>query len=558
MNSQPLHPSVTCTLDASRENSECTLSSRSHDKKLLLKKVLQIRKQALEERDNRKEWCTRRLRELREENTTSTMMIASDHQNSTNEPNSFLNKNNPRQIKYYHDTLRNHEHNLRRKCEQLSVSLASLQVSNDSRESSLLQSNSIIHNSMENIKRVFEDCAIQGLENTFAENNRTVTELRFKLALQAFDMYKLDIGEDQKKNVGLNGAVENVKKDTSGYGRISGLALPHAGPIYYALFPSTILNSALRLVASLTFCVSQCLGITLPHPILLRPEMSVVRDEDIMKASYKKNVNSSSWERTKRSDDSKSTTNGTFDDATNLGNFEKTKQHISGKQEKRATDNSNNKFFRRGLSNIKNALIRTQQQQLQQQNSSTKPNKHSTITTTPNDEVLISIDDVYGENDLDPQTMCKTDKAEYTRNLKFPVQSYISHASFAILRENCEDKKDVTEYALSIPDPDKKVVSSSISFSGSTSNERSHTARNTNNNNVERINNVHKVTEEHFSIGLQLLQNDVVALCIRTGVHAKDLWPAEAVLLNLNALWLHCQTKVQDIVKCEGQASIQV
>ena len=49
------------------------------------------------------------------------------------------------------------------------------------------------------------------------------------------------------------------------------------------------------------------------------------------------------------------------------------------------------------------------------------------------------------------------------------------------------------------------------------------------------------VAEEHFTIGLQLLQNDSVALCFHAGLDVSQLWPAESVLLNLHSLWRHCQ-----------------
>ena len=52
------------------------------------------------------------------------------------------------------------------------------------------------------------------------------------------------------------------------------------------------------------------------------------------------------------------------------------------------------------------------------------------------------------------------------------------------------------------------------------------------------------VNDEEFAIGLQLLQNDIVALCIRAGVPVATLWPAEALLLNLHALWAYCGEQV--------------
>ena len=46
--------------------------------------------------------------------------------------------------------------------------------------------------------------------------------------------------------------------------------------------------------------------------------------------------------------------------------------------------------------------------------------------------------------------------------------------------------------------------------------------------------------DEEFAIALQLLQNNVVVLCIRAGVPVSKLWPAEAVLLNLYQLDQYC------------------
>ncbi len=50
---------------------------------------------------------------------------------------------------------------------------------------------------------------------------------------------------------------------------------------------------------------------------------------------------------------------------------------------------------------------------------------------------------------------------------------------------------------------------------------------------------VQRQQEEHFTIGLKLLQNDIIALCIQAGVPVQMLWPAETPLLNLNSLRLY-------------------
>jgi hypothetical protein len=53
-----------------------------------------------------------------------------------------------------------------------------------------------------------------------------------------------------------------------------------------------------------------------------------------------------------------------------------------------------------------------------------------------------------------------------------------------------------------------------------------------------------KIHQDEFAIALQLLQNNVIALCIRSGVPVAKLWPGEAVLLNLQALKEYCGTQV--------------
>jgi hypothetical protein len=49
------------------------------------------------------------------------------------------------------------------------------------------------------------------------------------------------------------------------------------------------------------------------------------------------------------------------------------------------------------------------------------------------------------------------------------------------------------------------------------------------------------MNQDDFAIALQLLQNDVIVLCIRAGVKVSKLWPAEAMLLNLYELDKFCQ-----------------
>ena len=47
--------------------------------------------------------------------------------------------------------------------------------------------------------------------------------------------------------------------------------------------------------------------------------------------------------------------------------------------------------------------------------------------------------------------------------------------------------------------------------------------------------------QQDFAIALQLLQNNIMVLCIRAGVPVGQLWPGEAILLNLYQLDQYCQ-----------------
>ena len=57
----------------------------------------------------------------------------------------------------------------------------------------------------------------------------------------------------------------------------------------------------------------------------------------------------------------------------------------------------------------------------------------------------------------------------------------------------------------------------------------------------------------HFSRALVLLQADIIMLCLRAGLVEEDLWPAEAMLLNLDLLHKHCEGTLQrHLSSCVG------
>jgi len=114
-----------------------------------------------------------------------------------------------------------------------------------------------------------------GLKDALVSGTQQIQILRFRFACRVFDMHRLDVGERYSKRgstVAATNAGTSTKGNDScatGVGKIGGLPLPHAGLVLYGVIPSVVLASSLRLVASLTQMVARCLGVVLPHPILV-------------------------------------------------------------------------------------------------------------------------------------------------------------------------------------------------------------------------------------------------------------------------------------------------
>ena len=77
----------------------------------------------------------------------------------------------------------------------------------------------------------------------------------------------------------------------------------------------------------------------------------------------------------------------------------------------------------------------------------------------------------------------------------------------------------------------------------STNTNIRHTTTNNNKNSMEY--KLQPDDGEEYNTALQLLQNNIVALCIRAGVPAQSLYPAEAMLLNIHALIQFCEEQLQ-------------
>lgn len=366
-----------------------------------LQKSLEQHSRAIQARDEARDECARRLEELRRGQSISELAYESQ------------------QLRYRLATLRH-------QCGSLAVKVASSGVENDERRAQH-EDPAPAQQQLQRLHDSLCDPDAGALSRSIASSTEQVKKLRFQWAIQVFAMHRLDVDQDER-----NSRPTMRHRHARGIGKIGGLPLPHAGPELYGVLPPHELQSALRLVASLTSTVARCLGIVLPHPIRLQPDGPNGDITDTVTQQTMRNVQSPGIDRKEPS---------VASSTTSLLSIMETTSSWGRKALARATG-------------------------------------HQALKETAHTSII-------------PPSM---DSTAVTRRLR--------HASSAVLAE--DHSLSTSLYALS-----------------------------------------HTITDQdEFAIGLQLLQNDIVALCIRAGVPVATLWPAEAVLLNLYALWMYCKGQV--------------
>ena len=486
--------------------------------------------------------------------------------------------------------------------EQLGMQASRVAIGRDRlermRQCMLLSSSTLTHSnniaSSEEEKKATEGTLIQeeeheiegqggGLRDALISGTREIQSLRFQYALKVFDMHRIDVGEPYNSNStgnnNNNSKSNNESKPTATGvgGKISNLPLPHAGPALYGVLPPMVLASSLRLVASLTNLVARCLGVILPHPILVcEREENWCREKccgrcgkvgvyalggslggDVIKLADNGDDGENDWNLC-----TTCTEEGGFEQRSKEDGISPLRSHMqkhsipagqqSAKQRQQPSRTSNSKSFLSSLvgSSARKAmalaswsttpLSGTSQNNLQQKAAS------SSYSTSQSGRAASS----HQPNSIRPITnSISTSPASISKR--------INNASFAVLLENHES--DATEYILNPPrwKEDGNNKDGISNQQPSTSSHPSHrsTLSNNRSQNIETNNGIYPnqafstrdefhEAEERFATGLQLLQNDVMALCFRAGVDISTLWPAESVLLNLHALWCHCQKMV--------------
>lgn len=366
---------------------------------------------------------------------------------------------------------------LRQECAQRAVDVARQSCENDERRQQIeMAQRSLIYRPY--LSRLQASLLDGGsLDHALQQGRQQVRLLRFEWAKRAFLMHRLDVTIPSDNGtpsttatavaVGVRSSVTtsagaSQPKIAKGIGKIGGLPLPHAGAELYGVLPPKELESALRLVASVTSLVASCLGIVLPHPILLQSSSSASA------ASHDLAQDTPLHSTTAKSAAAAAASSQTTTDHNKNNYFSSDSNHVTAMPSLAASTAS--------LANLM---------------GETAKNLWSGATTSVPKKNPLLLEDTPQSMVIPPSTDSNV------------VKERVRHASAAIL---AEDASTGSRYSLA----------ASV------------------------------MAEDQYATALQLLQNDVVILCIRAGVPVGELWPAQAVLLNLQALYNFCKLQTRE------------
>jgi len=546
--------SVSSNRDRSFPNEEllCPACVREH-----LRSRLERRQAALEARDLARRRCAERLTGLRSgeargvANTKST-----GGEDVTGAPPSSAAAELAR-VRDDSDRLRARLDALRGECSAASVRLASITMRNDQREAALAEERRIADRTRAGLEilastmlqsslsveadKTAGSAVVDGtsLSDALDRLTKEVRRERFQLALRAFDMHRIDIGREMVETLqreDSSGGDSLTVRTPSGIGKIGGLPLPHAGPTLYSFLPRNVLSSSLRMVSSLTLTLARCLSILLPHPILLRPSIPNAR-------ASRRGANSSGGAKSQQGDIiDVATLPANWDSGFTFGE-DLDGAAEDGRQMQNPVPSPSPTAVSSSISSLKSLMgsspsIRSFGKALAR--AATGGNHtNSSNKSCDNKQQTSQAERVRRHDNNKESKPPPMDEISISRRLQ--------HACAAVLCESVRvgegggDPIPVgAEYALVPPrwsdTPGAAKSSSELSVA-----VRSKSGGEPDGNSASDISTaeVMREQEERFAIGLQLLQNDVAALCIRAGVPVATLWPAEALLLNLYSLREH-------------------
>ena len=400
---------------------------------------------------------------------------------------------------------------LRKECGEMAVKVAQAALENDTIRETMAMNSSPVERQRIDLLRLEQNLLEGSMARAIDTATSQVRFLRFQWARKVLEMHRLQIDTEDIKLTPLqkrrqeSQPGQQLQRRARGIAKISGLPLPNAGPELYGVLPPRELQSALRMVATVTSTVARCLGIVLPHSILLTFNSSnsmgditdTISEDDLQqrnsarKDQAKTNVRKApnfhqDTSFFNRSNQAMGSNNGGGYGSTRANNNQSSVLASSTASLYSMMDTS---YF---YNKAKKALAKA----TGQQTTSTKSGGNNTIR----------------RSGMEAGSTGKAIERSFDASI---VAQRLSHATAAILTD-VDTTTDATTNNNTAPS--KFALSSKAMHQG-----------------------------DDFTIALQLLQNDVITLCIRAGVPVSKLWPAEAMLLNLHELekFCHRQTSVE-------------
>jgi len=417
-------------------------------------------------------------------------------------------KNRIPELRAESQRLRDKSAALRKECGDMAVKVAQVALENDTIRETIALNSSPLERQRFDLQRLEHGLLEGSLTRAIDTATSQVRFLRFQWARKVFAMHRLQIDPDDIKLTPLqkrrqeSQPGQQLQRRARGIAKISGLPLPNAGPELYGVLPPKELQSALRIVATVTSTVARCLGIVLPHSILLTFNTSISSSGDI--------------------------TNTISDEDLQQRNFGRKDQTSKGFQ------------------------------------NSPGPHHHSTFSNRSNQAIGANNSDRYGATRLSNQASVLAsstaslysmmDKSYFYNKAKKALSKATGYQSTAsnssgnntVFRSGTATSSGGSNNKTIERSFDATIVSQRLSHAtAAILTDVDTTADSTTNNNSASSKFALSCKAMHqgddFAIALQLLQNDIITLCIRAGVPVSKLWPAEAMLLNLHELEKFCQ-----------------
>ncbi len=451
----------------------------------LLRSSLQRHRQALRDHATAKEECARELRNLP--------------------------RNRIPELQAESRRLRDRSSALRKECGDMAVKVAQAALENDTIRETMAMNSSPIERQRVDLQRLEQNLLEGSLTSAIDTATRQVRFLRFQWARKVFAMHRLQIDTEDIKLTPLqkrrqeSQPGQQLQRRARGIAKISGLPLPNAGPELYGVLPPRELQSALRIVATVTSTVARCLGIVLPHNILLTFNSSTSSVGDITDTISDEDLHQRNISRKDQAPTS----------FRNVPNFHQDTSFFNRSNQGMGANHGG----AYGASRF----------------SSTTNNTQPSVISSSTASLYSMMDTSYFYNKA-KKALAKATGQQTTTTSSSSAKNTLLRSGMATTSsgnsKTIERSFDATIVAQRLTHATAAILTDVDTTADATNNSASSKF-------ALSCKAMHQ--GDDFAIALQLLQNDVITLCIRAGVPVSKLWPAEAMLLNLHELEKFCQ-----------------